>query len=435
VQNAGDATANYKLDAGIRQSHKHFLKVIFHSQRFVRSLILIYHFCHLDSTSDLVKLLILNQYAPPAQAPTSRLVDELRAFLVHQGHTVRIVSEQAEYRGHHARTGSRLLRELKALAVITWGALWSKPRPDVVLALSSPPCLLAAAALVASIRRIVLAHWAMDLYPDLAIALGELPTGASGIFRTLMRWAYRRCAIIVALDDDMAAHLKKVYGVETKIISPWAAADLTPKVIPPPTQGTGAALAAQSRTWLYSGNLGRAHEWRTILLAQRELEDRALPIQLLFEGGGAMWMDAQRFASELKLKNCRWCDYADEAQSLQTVLASSVVIATQRREARGLLWPSKLARIIPMRKPLIWIGPTDGAIANGIRDRPDTACFEPEQIQEIVAWIAASYKTPQTFANLDSAARTWERQRVERCNQWELLLKNLASSRANTGPQ
>jgi hypothetical protein len=34
VQNAGDATANYKLDAGIRQSQKHFLKAIFHSQRF-----------------------------------------------------------------------------------------------------------------------------------------------------------------------------------------------------------------------------------------------------------------------------------------------------------------------------------------------------------------------------------------------------------------
>ena len=157
-----------------------------------------------------MKLLILNQYAPPAQAPTSRLVDELRAFLVHQGHTVRIVSERAEYRGRHARMGSRLLRELKALAVITWGALLSKPRPDVILALSSPPCLLVAAALVARIRGIVLAHWAMDLYPDLAIALGELPpTGVSEIFRTLMRWAYSRCAIIVALDDDMAAHLKK----------------------------------------------------------------------------------------------------------------------------------------------------------------------------------------------------------------------------------
>jgi hypothetical protein len=233
----------------------------------------------------------------------------------------------------------------------------------------------------------------------------------------------------------MAAHLKKVYGVETKIITPWAAADLTPEVIPPATQGTGATLAGQSWTWLYSGNLGRAHEWRPILLAQRELEDWALPIQLLFEGGGAMWMDAQRFAGEVKLKNCRWCEYADEAQSLQTVLASSVVIATQRHEARGLLWPSKLARIIPMRKPLIWIGPTDGAIANGIRDRPDTACFEPEQVPEIVAWIAALYKTPQRSANLDSAARIWERQRVERCNQWELLLKNVASSRANTGPR
>ena len=383
-----------------------------------------------------MNLLILNQYAPPAQAPTSRLVDELREFLVHKGHTVRVVSERAEYRGHHARKGSRLLRELKALAMITWGALRSKPHPDVMLALSSPPCLLVAAALVARTRRIVLAHWAMDLYPDLAIALGELPpTGASGIFRKLMRWAYYRCAIIVALDDDMATHLKKVYEVETKIISPWAAADLTPEAIPPPTQSIGATLAAQSWTWLYSGNLGRAHEWRPILRAQRELEDRALPIQLLFEGGGAMWMEAQHFAAELELRNCRWCNYTDEAQSLQTVLVSSVIIATQRGEARGLLWPSKLARIIPMRKPLIWIGPTDGAIATSIRDRPDTACFEPEQVPEIVAWIAAQYKTPHTPANLDSVAQIWERQRVERCNQWELLLKNVASSRSNTEPR
>jgi hypothetical protein len=376
-----------------------------------------------------VNLLILNQYAPPAQAPTSRLVDELRAFLVQQGHTVRIVSERAEYRGHHARKGSRLLRELKALAAITWGALRSKPHPDVILALSSPPCLLTAAALVAGTRRVVLAHWAMDLYPDVAIALGELPaTGISKIFRTLMRWAYSRCATVVALDDDMAAHLKKVYGVETKIITPWAAADLAPEVIPPPAQSTGAALAAQSWTWLYSGNLGRAHEWRPILLAQRELEDRALPIQLLFEGGGAMWIEAQRFAAELKLQNCRWCDYADEAQSLQTVLASSVIIATQRRDARGLLWPSKLARIIPMQKPLIWIGPSDGAIANSIRERPDTACFEPGQVPEIVNWIAALHATPQTSADLDSAARIWKHQRLERCNQWELLLKNVAFS-------
>jgi colanic acid biosynthesis glycosyl transferase WcaI len=383
-----------------------------------------------------VKLLILNQYAPPAQAPTSRLVAELRAFLVQQGHTIRIVSERAEYRGHHARTGSRLLRELKALAVITWGAFLCKPRPDVILALSSPPCLLVTAALVARTRRIVLAHWAMDLYPDLAIALGELPvTGVSGIFRMLMRWAYRRCAIVVALDDDMAAHLKKEYGVETKIIPPWAAADLTTEVIPESAQGAGATVAAQRWTWLYSGNLGRAHEWRPILLAQRELEDRGLPIQLLFEGGGAMWTDAQRFAGELKLKNCRWCDYADEALSMQTVLASRIVIATQRREARGLLWPSKLARIIPMPKPLIWIGPTDAAIANGIKNRPDTRCFEPEQVPEIVAWIVALYKTPHTSTNVDSTGQIWEHQRLERCKQWELFLKNVASSSVNIGPQ
>src|SRR3954462_8526451 len=115
---------------------------------------------------------------------------------MHQGHTVRIVSERAEYRGHHARTGSRLLRELKALAVIMRGSLRSKPRPDVILAISSPPCLLVAAALVARTRRVVLAHWALELYPDRAIASGELPPiGGSKRFRRFRRWAYKRCAI------------------------------------------------------------------------------------------------------------------------------------------------------------------------------------------------------------------------------------------------
>ena len=194
-----------------------------------------------------------------------------------------------------------------------------------------------ASALVARIRRIVLAHWAMDLYPDLAIALGELPqTGVSGIFRTLMRWAYHRCAIIVALDDDMAAHLKKLHRSQTKIISPWAAADLTAEMIPPPTQSTGGALAAHSWTWLYSGNLGRAHEWRPILLAQRGLEARTLPNSTALRGWrcyveGRAAFRIRTEAQELPLVRV----HRQEAHSLQTVLASSVVIATQRREAPG----------------------------------------------------------------------------------------------------
>ena len=41
VQNAGDATANYKVDAGICERHKHFLNNFPFSASFVRSLILI----------------------------------------------------------------------------------------------------------------------------------------------------------------------------------------------------------------------------------------------------------------------------------------------------------------------------------------------------------------------------------------------------------
>ena len=140
----------------------------------------------------------------------------------------------------------------------------------------------------------------------------------------------------------MAAHCsKKVYRIETKIISPSLQLTSHRKCFPRRRK----VLARRSQRRTGRGCLpaiSAARTMRRIVLAQRELKT-GLCQSTALEGGGAMWMEAQRFATKLKLKDCRWCDYADESQSLQTVLASSVIIATQRREARGLLWPSKLA--------------------------------------------------------------------------------------------
>ena len=140
---------------------------------------------------------------------------------------------------------------------------------------------------------------------------------------------------------------------------------------------TGATLAAHSWTWLYSGNLGRAHEWRPILLAQRELEDRALPIQLLFEGGGAMWMDAQLFAGELKLKNCRWCDYADQWNGLADGrLAIVLLIPTRVCWRRGVQPGPQSSPDHPHLAAALDRSSPPKCHSNGIRHRPIRR-FEP----------------------------------------------------------
>ena len=80
----------------------------------------------------------------------------------------------------------------------------------MVVAFTSPPGLLVVGALLAIRHRAKLAHWAMDLYPELALALGEIRPGSAAVrvVRVAMNWAYRRAALVVALDEDMRDYLQ-----------------------------------------------------------------------------------------------------------------------------------------------------------------------------------------------------------------------------------
>ena len=379
-----------------------------------------------------MRILFLNQYAPPDPSPTARMLGELADHLRAQGHGVEVVSQGNAYQGHHVRSGSRLRRELGAMGgMLRAGLARSGGRkPDFILSLSSPPCLLIVAALIALWRRVPLVHWAMDLYPELAVALGEVRPGSpvAATLRRLMGWAYRRCVLIVALDDDMAEHLRRAYRVQPKVLAPWppseagAVNETTPPEPPP-----GARLAAGAWTWLYSGNLGRAHEWQPLLDAQAELERRALHVQLVFEGGGPNWQPAREYAQKLGLRRCEWTGYVSEAQSFRTLRASRLVVATQRREAMGLLWPSKLARIIPLEKPLLWIGPADGAVARSLGSRVGTGCFEPGDVGGIVRWIETLYHQEPSFPSAPDDAgetsRVYQQQIQTSCRQWEKWLR------------
>ena len=114
-------------------------------------------------------------------------------------------------------------------------------------------------------------------------------------------------------------------------------------------------------TWLYSGNLGRAHEWRTLLDAQALLEARGLPVRLVFQGDGAARVPAMAHADAIGLRRCEWKGYVPEDGLLPALMEAQTLIVTQRPETRGLLWPSKLALLERLPRPVLFVGPTDGS--------------------------------------------------------------------------
>ncbi len=328
-----------------------------------------------------MRVLFLNQYFPPDPAPTGILFREIADELVREGHTVDFVDAAQDYRGSQQK-GGRMRRELAALRRMLQAGK-ARPRADVVVSGSSPPCLAVFAGWVARKHRARHLHWAMDVYPEIAAALGEI-RGRSLVARMtgwLMGRAYRGCARVVALDGDMASVLRK-YRVEPEIIRPWVFQSILDQPLP-------LAEPEQPWTWIYSGNLGRAHEWETLLLAQQLLEQRGMDARLLFQGGGPSWPLAQARAAELRLQNIEWRGYAPESELRSALLRGHVLVATQRPEVRGLLWPSKLALMRSLPRALAFVGPTDGAIASELAGFPHAAAFVPGDASGLADWLTA----------------------------------------------
>lgn len=89
-----------------------------------------------------------------------------------------------------------------------WKLLTLRPRPDRIVALTTPPYLSVMARLLSNIRGADHAHWVMDLYPDVLAAHGMLAADRV-IYRFLAgltRWGMggKRCAAVLTLGPDMA---------------------------------------------------------------------------------------------------------------------------------------------------------------------------------------------------------------------------------------
>jgi hypothetical protein len=80
-----------------------------------------------------------------------------------------------------------------------------------------------------------------------------------------------------------------------------------------------------------------------------------------------------------------------------SLLQSAVCVATQRPEAKGLLWPSKLGLLLALPRPILWIGDPSGAIARHLRGLPEAGVFAPGDAAGVAAWLlAVRARSPQT---------------------------------------
>jgi glycosyltransferase involved in cell wall biosynthesis len=282
-----------------------------------------------------MRILYLSQYFPPEIGATQTRAYEMAHHLVSAGHKVTVLTEipnhpsglvPPEYRGKlYERTeleGIEVIRvwvkaspektfATRMLFYITYmldaalaGLFLARGRYDLVYA-TSPPLFVGGAALTLSyLRRIPLVFEVRDLWPESAVALGEIThPRAVALAGKLEEMCYNRARCVVVVTEGIRQRLEeRGFGAKLALIPNGANTDLFR-----PDSQAGAALRAElgfsdKFLVLYAGIHGVAQALETVLDTARQL--RAVPdVRFLLVGEGPRKPELLELRNRLELDN------------------------------------------------------------------------------------------------------------------------------------
>jgi glycosyltransferase involved in cell wall biosynthesis len=112
----------------------------------------------------------------------------------------------------------------------------------------------------------------------------------------------------------------------------------------------------------YSGNLGRVHDFSTIIEAAEELKSHP-EIVFLFIGRGAQFDQVRATAKQLDLTSIRFLPPASREALPAALAAADAHLVTLKPAFADLVFPSKLAGVLAAGRPVLFVGPPEGDIA------------------------------------------------------------------------
>lgn len=360
-----------------------------------------------------MRITIVNRYYWPDESATSRMTTSLATALAARGFRVRVVSSrhlhndtsvvlpaQEKHEGVHIRrvwsTGlgrSRLSSRALDYASFHLGACMRLLREgtadDICISCSDPPLISVTTMLPVLLRGSRQVNWLFDLFPEVALDLQVIgrrsPMGR--LLLALRDWSLRRSALNVAPMQAMSDHLadRGIDRASMSVIENWSDGNA---IFPLP-----ADTSVLREEWGlsgkfvvgYSGNLGRAHEFGTLVDAAERLKERT-DIVFLFVGGGyrKAWVEAE--TRRRNLTNVIFKPLQPRERLNDTLAVADVHIVSQLPEMEPFVIPSKFYGIAAAGRPTIFIGSGGSEIARHIAT---SNCGEAVHIGDVDALMGA----------------------------------------------
>jgi hypothetical protein len=335
-----------------------------------------------------VRVLLLNQTFYPDVASSAQHLSEVALGLVQRGHEVTVLSSRRAYDApplvfskHETWQGVRIVR--LGGTGFGKGARWRRAadfvsfliacalrlaftrRPDVVVALTSPPLIAFLGVCFARVRRCRFVYWIMDLNPDEALAAGWLRTGswAARWLEAMSRFSLRRADKVIALDRFMLDRVASKGARRISVIPPWSHSgevrfDRSGRERFRQAHGLEGKFVV-----MYSGNHSPCHPLDTLLeVARRSAE--VPEVVFCFVGGGSEWRKIREGITKEVMPNVLCLPYQRLSELSGSLSAADLHVVVMGNEFVGIVHPCKVYNILQVGAPVLYIGPQPSHVSD-----------------------------------------------------------------------
>lgn len=367
------------------------------------------------------KVIFVNRYFFPDQSATSQMLSDLAFGLARCGFSIHVLTSRLRYDQSRAnlaafeiidgvtvhrvwttrfgrdRLAGRALDYLSFYASSAWLLLKVLAPADTVVAKTDPPLISIVAMAAAKAKGARLINWLQDIFPEVATHLGNnpLPRTIDAIVRRLRDSTLRGAHMNIVLGERMREFLEqlRIPAAKIRVIENWADDGGA-------TDGKATESALRTQLGLagkfvvgYSGNLGRAHEFQTLLDAAVLLRMET-DIAFLMIGGGAGMTALKKAVDQRCMGNFTFLPYQPRATLSASLAAADVHWLSLLPALEGLIVPSKLYGILAAGRPVIFIGDRDGEVARLIGPAKAGVTVAVGDAQELVRLIAELKSDP-----------------------------------------
>ncbi|MEM7405264.1 MAG: glycosyltransferase family 4 protein [Pseudomonadota bacterium] len=309
---------------------------------------------------------------------------------------------------------------------------------DVVVAKTDPPLL--GVNLQRGLGQYTHMNWVQDVFPELAQRTGVMRC-ESRLYAWLLDARNRNllsAAGNVVLGDSMLATLKRAAPHARLTVIPNWSGDLRLESGARGSAGRSAehdvalTVPAAGLSVMYAGNLGRVHDFDTVLDAAQLLSaapsTAVAPIRFELVGDGAQRASLERAVATRNLTNVGFRDPVPESGLPDMLASADVHLVTLTPDLEGLVTPSKYYGILAVGRPVAYIGGADADIAAEVVAEGAgiaTPAGAPAQLASALLALAAD--APRVRQMGERARGLFlKRYRLEHClDSWEQLLAQI----------